>query len=162
MPRARQQPPPEPPIALVGLPPSATGRELAPVDWDAPDLYGGSWDENRVRHELGIKGDHPVIYRSFIELSDLNEVLAEEEEGDPEAYDWTEFQTGRSSPPPIVVVRQAKDNKLVVMDGNHRTRFAKERGFEYIGGWVYDEALTKYARRTGKIIRVVQDDDDEA
>lgn len=103
-----------------------------------------------------------MIYRSFIELRDLNEVLAEEEDGDPEGYDWTELQFVRSSPPPIVVTRQAKDNRLVIMDGNHRTRFAKERGFEYIGGWIYDEALTKYARRTGKTIRVVQNDDDDA
>lgn len=119
---------------------------VALVNWDEPDLYGGTWDERRVRSFLGLD-DKAVIYQTLADISDLNESLAEEMEEDPEfedgGYDWSELQSRRSFPPPIVITR-TKNDVIVINDGNHRVSFWRDMGKDYIPSWCYDQKITEW------------------
>jgi len=116
------------------------------VDWDARDIQiSKPWSEAGVRKWLDLPPD-AVIYKALVPLSDIDEKLVEEEDGGSEEdYDWSELQSRRSSPPPIVVTRKLNGN-VEPADGNHRTRFWRNSEFEEAPAWVYDEIATAHFR----------------
>ena len=138
----------------TGYDPSDTKKTTAPVNWQEQDIQMLSpWNENKVREFLRLPKD-AVVYKSLIPISNLREVLVEEDKeylkGEDEefstSYDWSELQSRRTNPPPIVVTRKA-DGNIVINDGNHRVRFWSEYGYEEAPAWVYDELLTLYRRK---------------
>lgn len=130
-------------------------KSIAPINWDEGDLYG-VWNENSVRRFLDLPEDS-VIYKSIIDLSDLNEHLVEEETPEDDlSYDWSELQINRSSPPPIIVTRVDR-NTFKIEDGNHRVRFFRERGYTKVAAWVYDAFITNINRAKGiERYRIIQ------
>lgn len=131
-------------VSLAGYNPNQSDRQTAPVDWHRKDMYGVVWSEESVRKFLGLPD--AVVYRALIELSDLNEILVEEEDNDPSAYDWSEFGRRATNPPPIVVTRK-KDNTFDVNEGNHRVRFWRESGYTKVPAWVNDELIAEHIRK---------------
>lgn len=118
---------------------------VAVVDWNQVDLYGGKWNESLVRSFLGLKDD-AVIYQTLADISDLNESLVEEDNLEEDlSYDWSELQSRRSNPPPIVITRKNNDT-IVINDGNHRVKFWRESNKEYIPAWCYDEKITEWIK----------------
>ena len=121
-------------------------KRVADVDWDEPDLQMGTvWDEQVVKQFLGLPDD-AIVYRTLADVNDLNESLVEEEDENEGGYDWSKLQMSRSYPPPIVITRKL-DDLVVINDGNHRARFWREIGKEYIPAWCYDEKITEWAKQ---------------
>lgn len=134
----------------TGFDPNDVKKTTAPVNWQEPDIQMiAAWDENKVREFLGLPKS-AIIYKSLIPISNLNEKLAEEDSGglgeEESFYDWSELQSRKSNPPPIVVTRKS-DGNIVINDGNHRVRFWSEKGYEEVPAWVYDELLTMYRQK---------------
>lgn len=138
----------------TGYDPNDTKKTTAPANWNEPDIQMNSiWSEKTVREFLRLPKS-AIVYKSLIPLSSLREELVEEqagglegeEEGFETSYDWSELQSRRTNPPPIVVTRKV-DGNIVINDGNHRVRFWSENGYEEAPAWVYDELLTLYRQK---------------
>ena len=133
-------------ISLVGISPNNSNRSCAPVNWNEKDIQMlRAWNEKTVREFLGLQEDS-VIYRAFVDISNLSESLVEEDAEEDLAYDWSELSMGRTNPPPIVVTRKTNE-RLIINDGNHRVRFWRENGYLRVPAWVYDELITEYNRK---------------
>ena len=117
-------------------------RRVASVDWNASDLYGGKWTEKTVKAFLGLAEDS-VVYKTLADIQDLDETLVEEEDDIDGGYDWSELQRQRTLPPPIVITR-TKNDAVIINDGNHRTRYFKEIGKQFVPCWCYDEKITEW------------------
>ena len=115
---------------------------VANVNWNESDLYG-VWTEKSVKRFLALPDD-AIVYKTLADISDLNESLVEEDPNeDSGGYDWSELKMIRKSPPPIVITRKL-DDTIEINDGNHRVRFWRENGKQYIPSWCYDEKITKW------------------
>ena len=144
--------PEEQAVGQVGYHPDEADHTTAPVNWDESDVQMlAPWNEKTVREFLSLPSD-AIIYKSLVPISELREELAEETEDlsgeddeNTNSYDWSELQSRRTHPPPIVVTLK-ENGSLVINDGNHRVRFWSENGYLEAPVWVYDEKLTIYFR----------------
>jgi len=132
---------------------------VARVNWGEVDVQIlDSWDEYNVEKFLGL-ADDAIIYQTLADINDLDESLVEEQDEDGEEgdYDWSEMQISRTLPPPIVITR-TKDGNVVINDGNHRVRFWKRQGKEYVPAWCYDELITEWIRRNPEAPEAPEDE----
>ena len=81
----------------------SSDNRVASVNWNEADLYVGVWTEQSIKQFLHLPKE-AVVYRTLADINDLNESLVEEDE-DVGGYDWSELNSRRSSPPPIVITR---------------------------------------------------------
>jgi hypothetical protein len=157
--RVSKEEEPQEELLRAGYHPDDADKSTAPADWDRDDIQMCSvWNENTVRKFLGLPRD-AVVYKALIPLGDLRERLVEEEDPEGGTYDWSELNSRRTNPPPIVVIRK-KDKTLSIADGNHRVRYWTERGYHDAMAWVYDELITDHFRakkeKTASISPVVK------
>lgn len=125
---------------------SPTPEGSAPnVDWTAQDLPD---TVRRVSKESILKDYVPVadrtkvtVYAAYVPNGDVpDEQLAEEnpDENDEDggSYDWDEMQRDATFPP--LKLQVDRRGKVTIIDGNHRTRFWRETGFDCFPAWVID------------------------
>lgn len=126
-------------------------KRVAPVDWDESDIQINSpWTEETVRSFLGLD-ENAVVYTTLADINDLDEKLVEEEDGDEWSPEEFNIMSRRSDPPPIVIIRK-ENGQVVIQDGNHRVRYFRMRGYQYVPSWCYDELLTKwYAKKQQEV-----------
>lgn len=134
-----------PPVEPIGL---ATEdlpyRARTPnVGWERQDLQDTARrvTAESVRKDYGKPGD--AVYTAWIPIEDMpSPELAEEHpdvagEEDAPTYDWSEFDKRATFPP--AKVRITPEGKYEIMDGNHRTQFWEQAGFDHVPAWVIDE-----------------------
>ena len=111
------------------------------VSWYKQDLQ----DSSRQVTPQSILNDYntpkdrkAVVYQSYIPIGDMPDpVLAEEQDEDGGSYAWDDFHHPGSPPPAKVLIRP--DGKVILSDGNHRTRFWIDNGYDAIPAWVIDQ-----------------------
>ena len=136
-------------IYRIGMSPDEEHSEM-PVNWDEPDIQcTGAWNIKTVREFAGLPKTFVAIYKSIIDVNELDPQLAEEdpEFNDEGGYDWSEFRMRKRGFPPIVV-RRVKSGKIVLMDGNHRIKWAQECGYNTISAWVVDDFLQEHINKS--------------
>ncbi len=111
-----------------------------PIDWDAIDFPENTkWNEYSVRKFVGLPDIFIAIYPAILDVNKLDAHWAEEED-EYGGFDWGQFQIKKRGFPPIIVRRDLND-KLVVVDGNHRVHWAQQNKYQTIGAWVIDEII---------------------
>ena len=136
-------------VHKIGLSPDEEYSEM-PVNWNEPDIQcTGTWNIKTVREFAGLPKTFVAIYKSIIDVNELDPQLAEEdpEFNDEGGYDWSEFRMRKRGFPPIVV-RRVTSGKIVLMDGNHRTKWAQESGYNTISAWVVDDFLQEHINKS--------------
>ena len=132
-PKARPQP-----FARIGKPADSEGPDRPGVDWTSTDLNDDGTADSVLQAYGRGKGN---VYRAWVDPS-----LIPSPKGDgivngyPDmdgGYDWRELQN-RGSPPPLKL-RIGANGKLVLMDGNHRLAWWRERGYSEVPAYVIDE-----------------------
>jgi hypothetical protein len=143
---------------LVGVPPDTMAKPVEPfgqpdppsrysgasvpnVDWSARDLQDSA---KRVNEDTVLRDYVPKdqqnevqVYASWIPAEDMpREKLVEEEDNDPNGYDWSEYSARGTFPPAKVEVD--KNGKASIVDGNHRVRYWQEQGRSHIPAYVID------------------------
>lgn len=126
-------------IKKIGQDPSEEYSDM-PIDWDASDIQMlKKWDENTIREFMGLPLTFTAIYKTIVNVNELNPRLAD---GEEEEEDWDEFRKKTSGFPPIVIIRTTT-GKLKIANGNHRVYWAEQNGYRTIGVWVVDKLLQK-------------------
>lgn len=126
------------PFARIGDPVDSEGGDRPRVDWESRDMADdGTSDSVLQAYGRG----HGNVYRAWVDPSLIPPPKGAGIEGgypnmDGE-YDWQELQ-GRGSPPPLKL-RVGKNGKLVLMDGNHRLAWWREKGVSEVPAYVIDE-----------------------
>lgn len=135
-------------IHRIGEDPSESHSDT-PINWNKSDCQMNAvWSVPTIQNFLGLSNKFTAIYRSILEVAELDYTLAEEDPEDPEnegggGYDWDEFRCfGRRGIPPIVVVRE-ENGAVKLADGNHRLKWATDVGYRTIGCWVVDKLVQK-------------------
>jgi hypothetical protein len=101
------------------------------VAWDARDLINSGTPESAMQNYGRGKGR---AYQGYIKESDLPK---EKMAGGRQSYGWDELESGGAPPP--ATVRISPNGAVSIMDGNHRIRFWRDKGFEDIPVFVIDE-----------------------
>lgn len=131
-------------LERIGEDPDESRPDM-PVNWDAKDIQIlDEWNPKTIREFLALPKTFQAIYPAILETSDLDPKFAEEEEefGEWGGYEWDDFRRNKGGFPPIVVRRNIHGHILMV-DGNHRVKWAQEVGYRTIAGWVVDELIQK-------------------
>jgi hypothetical protein len=114
------------------------------VDWSSPDLQDTSsrvTEQTILRDYVAEKDRAKVtIYAAYVPASDVPNArlveLEDEEDDDGGGYDWSEFSPRGVFPP--LKLKVERDGKVIILDGNHRTHYWGEVGFDYYPAWVID------------------------
>ena len=120
-------------------------RPAMPVNWDVTDIQIlAKWNIKTIREFAALPKTFTAIYPAILDVGDLDPKFAEEEEefGEWGGYEWDEFRRNKGGFPPILV-RRNEHGHILMMDGNHRVKWAEEVGYRTIAGWVVDEFLQK-------------------
>jgi poly(A) polymerase len=131
----------DPEVFKIGLDPNETQPDM-PVNWDEVDVQIlDKWSVETVRAFVPLPKTYQGIYPAIIETSDLDPRFAEEElEFGDDGYEWSEFRRKTRGFPPIVVRRRI-GNRIEILDGNHRAKWAQESGYRTIAAWVIDDVV---------------------
>ena len=110
------------------------------VSFGARDMQDESTNitPSSIRRDYG-GSENSLVYEGYIPESEVpNEILAEEDSDEDTSYDWSELE-GRNRGIPPAKIKINKDGRIEILDGNHRIRFWRENGIEYIPAWIIDE-----------------------
>lgn len=130
-------------IEKIGYDPEEVSSGM-PINWDEEDIQMlAKWDVKTVREFAAKPNSFVAIYPSIMDVNDLDPRFAEEEEEFSDSgYEWDEFRRKKNGFPPIVI-RRNEYGHILMMDGNHRVKWAQDVGYKTIGAWVVDEFLQK-------------------
>jgi hypothetical protein len=133
----------------TGLEQPPRTRVQVKVDWRDVDLMDtaetGGVDEESILRDYGTKGWPTEVYRAWIPIEDLHEMLGDEPVDGP----WQEDYSMRAVFPPAKV-RVLPHGQLSLIDGNHRTTYWRQQGVMYVPAWVLDERPNRVGARIKK------------
>jgi len=136
--KLKQAKAPPAPFDRIGEPVDSEGTNRPRVDWESRDMI----DDGTADSVLQAYGrGHGNVYRAWVDPSLIpapkgGGIVG----GYPDmrgGYDWSEL-AGQGSPPPLKL-RVGKNGKLVLMDGNHRLAWWREKGVSEVPAYIIDE-----------------------
>lgn len=152
------------------------GAKVPSVSWTERDLQdtGTRVTPETILRDYGDGDTEARVYQRWVPIEDMpTPILAEEENAAPArsrfhqeplpgeeaedldadldagdddslSYDWSEYSAHNTFPP--VKLDVDRNGKLSIIDGNHRTRFFEEAGFDYVPAWVIDHRRATTAK----------------
>jgi hypothetical protein len=127
------------PFARIGEPADSDGDSRPRVDWTSRDLADDGTADSVLQAYGRGRGN---VYRAWVDIDSIplpkgagikNGMPVED--GD---YDYSDLRHFRGAPPPLKL-RVGAGGKMVLMDGNHRLAFWRDRGFAQVPAYVIDE-----------------------